>query len=89
MTPKTVDFVLHSRPPFILAVDVPYYRERARMEKIVKDIPRAHARWIGRRLAGLSHKQIGDAFRAAGYAPSEVEAYTRKVRERINALNKL
>jgi hypothetical protein len=59
------------------------------MEKISNHIPRAHARWIGAWLGRLSNRQIGDAFRAAGYAPGEVNAYTRKVHERIRELNAL
>jgi hypothetical protein len=89
ITPTTVDLVLHSRPPLLYAVAVPYYVKRTRMEKIAEDIPRAHARWIGQWLAQLSHQQIRDAFRGAGYAPREAQAYAIKVRERINHLNEL
>jgi len=87
--PQKVDFVLHSRPFFLYAIWVPYYYQRAKMEKIVKDIPRDHAKWIGELLAQLSEQQISDAFRAAGYSPSEVKAFTKKVRERIEELNEL
>lgn len=87
--PDRVDFVLHSRPFFLLAVNVPYYCERTRMESIVKDIPRADARWLGQLLARLSDQQISDAFRAAGYALPETEACTRTLRQRITALTKL
>jgi hypothetical protein len=84
-----VDLVLHSRPPALYAVAVPYYVKRVRMEIVSEDIPRAHARWIGGLLGRLSESQIRDAFRSAGYSPSEVNAYTRKVRERIVLLNRL
>lgn len=87
--PTKVDLVLNSRPPLLYAVAVPYFYKRTRMENVAEDIPRAHARWIGSWLARLSPEQIGDAFRAAGYAPSEVTAYTSKVRERIRLLNRL
>jgi hypothetical protein len=87
--PGKVDFVLHSRPPVIYAVAVPYYHERAKMENVAEDIPRAHARWVGSWLAQLSAQQISDVFRAAGYAPHEVAAYSAKVRERIRQLNEL
>ena len=89
ITPKTIDLVLHSRPPILYAVAVPYYVKRVRMRKVAEDIPRAHARWIGRWLGRLSNKQIRDAFRAADYAPHEADAYTGKVRERISQLNEL
>ena len=87
--PRTVDLTLHSRPPILFAVHVPYYRERTRMGKISDDIPRAHAKWIGNLLSQLSAKQIGDAFRAAGYSPLEVQHYSRKVQERIQQLEAL
>jgi hypothetical protein len=88
-TNKDVDLVIHNRPPILYAVAVPYYVDRVKMEKVSEDIPRSHARWIGQHLAQLSNRQIGDAFRAAGYAPFEIDGYTRKVRDRINQLNSL
>jgi len=89
VAPGTVDLTLHSRPPIVLAAYVPYYRERTRMGKVSEDIPRAHARWIGQWLSQLSQRQISDVFRAAGYGGSEVQQYSRKVRERIRQLNAL
>jgi hypothetical protein len=88
-TPTTVDLVLHSRPSLLYAVAVPYYLQRARMEKVAEDIPRAHALWIGQWLARLSDKQMVDAFLGAGYTPQEAEAYAGKLQERINLLNAL
>jgi hypothetical protein len=87
--PGEIDLVLKSRPPILYAVAIPYYIERTRMEKIADDIPLAHARWIGQLLAQLSDRQIRDAFRGAGYAAHEVDAYARKVRERIAQLRSL
>ncbi|MCI0490686.1 MAG: hypothetical protein L0229_29180 [Blastocatellia bacterium] len=89
ITPKTVDLILHSRPPILYAMAVPYYVKRVRMRKVAEDIPRAHARWMGGWLNRLSNKQIRDAFRAADYTPHEANAYTGKVRERIRQLNEL
>jgi len=88
-TPEFVDFHLHSRPPFLLHADVGYYRERSRMDQIVKRIPRADARWLGGLLGRLSDKQISDAFQAAGYGPEEVESFTQGLRQRIAELNNL
>jgi hypothetical protein len=88
-TNKEVDLVLNSRPPALYAVAVPYYVKRTKMEKVGEDIPRSHARWIGQWLAQLSPGQIRDAFRAAGYSPSEVDAYSHKVLERIRQLHML
>jgi hypothetical protein len=88
-TSASVDFVLHSRPFFLTAVDVPNYQMRTRIEAVTKAIPRADAKWLGRRLSLLSDTQIGDGFRAGGYTADEVAIYTRAVRNRITQLNAL
>jgi hypothetical protein len=85
-TPEFVDFVLNSRPPLLFVFDIPYYREKAEIEKIAQHIPRADAAWIGGLLAQLSEDQVRDAFKAAGYEPDETEGYTKVVRERIAKL---
>ena len=89
VTPSHVDFVLHSRPFFPTVVHITNYRFRMRMESIVKDIPLADARWIGGRLSQLSAVQIGDCFRAGGFAPADVVIYTQAVMARIAALRDL
>jgi hypothetical protein len=89
ITPDHVDFVLHSRPLFIAAFDVPNYHERTAMQSITKHIPRSDAKWLGQRLAQLTEDQIRDCFRAGGYTPEEVEGYTRVIRHRIAELNAL
>lgn len=88
-TSTSVDFALHSRPFFLTAVDVPNYQMRTRLEAIARNIPRADARWLGRRLSLLSERQVGDGFRAGGYTPDEVAVYTQALRTRIAALNAL
>jgi hypothetical protein len=88
-TPDFVDFVLHSRPFFLSAIDVPNYLDRTRMEQVTKHIPHADAAWLGHRLAMLSEEQIRDAFRAGGYTLEEIEVYTRAVRKRITDLDAL
>jgi hypothetical protein len=88
-TPELVDFELRGRPFFLLAIDIPHYVERSRMEAITRRIPRVDAQWIGHRLAMLSPEQIRDGFRSAGYTPEEVEAFTQVVRKRIAALDAL
>ena len=65
---------------------VRHYREYSGMEKIVKHIPRDHARWLGQRLSRLSEEQLKDCFRAAGYQPDEVDGYASVVRMRIAEL---
>jgi hypothetical protein len=89
VTPVYVDFVMHSRPFFLSFFNLPNYRFRMRMESVVKHIPIADARWIGNRLGQLSTEQISDCFRAGGFSPVDVEAYTQVVRQRIAALKKL
>lgn len=89
VTPDDVDLVLHSRPFFLTAIDVPNYQMRTRIEAITRKIPRADARWLGRRLSLLSDRQIGDGFRAGGYTADEVAVYTRALRKRINELKAL
>ena len=56
---------------------------------IGKHIPREDAKWVGSLLAQLSPQQIGDAFRAAGYSPEDVEANTQAVISRIEELKRL
>ena len=87
VTPEHVDFVLSSRPLFITAIDVPNYATRTHMQDIVKDIPVADAKWLGKLLEPLSDEQIRDCFRAAGYSPEDVESNAAMVKERIRALN--
>lgn len=89
VTAEHVDFVLQSRPFFPFVVHLPAYRSRTRMESIVKGIPINDARWIGNRLGELSVEQINDCFRASGFSPSDVEAYTRVVMQRIALLKML
>jgi hypothetical protein len=88
VTPEYVDFVMHSRPIFLMAM-FPYYHTRARMEKITKHVPRADVKWLAQRLSRLSAEQIRDSFRAAGYTTGEIEEYTRAVQKRIAELNAL
>lgn len=84
-----VDFEMSSRPFFLLSINAPNYIERTKMQKIVKEIPRADARWLGDLLGQLSAVQVADAFRAAGYSQEQITLYTAKVRERIAALKGL
>jgi hypothetical protein len=90
VTPDQVDFVMHSRPFFLLYVfRHGYYSLRTRMESVTKHVPIADARWLGNLLGQLSTDQIGDCFRAGGFSPAEVEGYNRVVMQRIDALKKL
>jgi hypothetical protein len=88
-TPGFVDFVLHSRPFFLGALNISNYQTRTHMEEVAKKIPRADAKWLGRRLSMLSPQQIRDCFRAAGYSSNDIEIYTRAIRQRIADLQAL
>jgi hypothetical protein len=89
VTKDYVDFVLHSRPLFLTAVDVHNYIHRSDVINVTRHIPLADAKWMGQRLGQLSDEQIRDCFRAAGYSPEEVEGYSKAVQERIAELNAL
>jgi hypothetical protein len=88
-TSDVIDFVMHSRPFFLSAINVHNYRDRTRMEQVTRHIPRADAQWLGRRLSTLSDEQIRDGFRAGGYAREELDMYTRAMRKRIAELGAL
>jgi len=55
----------------------------------LKGITVENARWMGSMLGRLSEKQLGDAFRAAGFDDSEVATYVRAMHERIGELQNL
>ena len=85
-----VDFVMATRPlPLFAPFEPQNFAQRSKLEAVTKHIPRANAKWIGQQLSRLSTKQIGDAFRAAGYSNEEVEGYTQAVMARIAQLNAL
>jgi len=85
----TVDFRSPAFPGPIFVFDPPVFISRIRLERVGRGIPRNDARWLGRILAGLSQRQIEDAFRAAGYFPHEVEGYSKIIGERIAELSDL
>jgi len=85
-TATTVDFSTPGRPEFVWLVHPHDYATHLQMRWIGKNIPRADARWIGQLLARLSHRQIEDAFRAAGYSPADVQAFSAVVERRIALL---
>ena len=84
-----VDFESPARPSAVLLVNPIQYFRRVSMRHIGHNVPRQDARWMGQLLARLSPRQIEDAFRAAGYAPREVEGFARIVEARIDALNSI
>jgi hypothetical protein len=65
------------------------YKMRVRLVHLGQDIPEQDALWLGHLMSRLSHAQICDAFRAAGYSPDEVEGFAGVVEKRIAELNAL
>jgi hypothetical protein len=88
-SPEFLDFVVPAAPKLNTFVDVPELTRRLNLRWIGQHIPLADVRWMAHLLAQLSPGQIRDAFRAAGYSPLEVEAYSRVVEQRIAQLGKL
>ncbi len=84
-----VDFHLASKPHPLNAVIFPHWIELRKREKVVKNIPIEHVRWIGGLLSQLSMQQIREAFRASGYSPQEADGFTQALQERIQELKRL
>jgi len=89
MNADFVNFAVPARPQINGAVAPANFIERFGMQWIGRRIPRQDARWMGRLLARLSHQQIRDAFRAAGYSADEVEGFAQIVESRIAELKVL
>lgn len=63
-----------------------YLFYKGKRQDLFDDIRVDEARWIAGLLSKLSERQVGDAFRAANYAPDEVRVLTAAVRARIDEL---
>jgi hypothetical protein len=85
-TADYVDFGAPSRPELFVFFNPAEFFPRMNMRWIGKRIPRSDARWMGQLLARLSHEQIRDAFRAAGYTPEETDGFAKVVERRIGQL---
>jgi hypothetical protein len=62
------------------------FNYKGKRQDLFKGITVEQARWIGEWLARLSDQQIMDAFRAANYAPDQIQMFMDTVKWRINAL---
>ncbi len=82
-------FITKVTPQYVNFSDPSRFDPIHRVEWIGRRIPRADARWIGQLLSRLSDDQIQDAFRAAGYKPEEVKAFSAVMEERIAELKEL
>jgi hypothetical protein len=55
---------------------------------LMKGITVAEARWLSNLLNKLSEQQIRDIFRAANYAPGDVDLFTQAVKKKIDELDR-
>lgn len=65
------------------------FHYKGKDQDALKGITVEKAKWMGSMLGRLSEKQLGDAFRAAGFDDSEVSTYVRAMQERIGELQNL
>jgi ribosomal protein L12E/L44/L45/RPP1/RPP2 len=81
----------YSAQPFIEGVrnGEVVFHYKGKDPKALAGVTVENARWMGGLLGRLTDKQLSDAFRAGGFADSEVTTYTRAIRARINELKNL
>lgn len=84
-TETYVDFATPSRSYNPLA----FFSRKSGTTWVGRQVPRKDAKWIGGLLVQLSHKQIEDAFWAAGYQVNDVNGFADVVEARIRALSDL
>ena len=84
-----INFNVPAPPKFNTFVDIPELKRRLGLCWLGHHIPLKDVQWVAHLLAQLSPNQIRDAFRAAGYTPEQVEAYSRVVEQRIAQLQQL
>ncbi len=61
---------------------------KGKNRSLMKGITVAEARWLSNLLNRLSDQQIRDSFRAANYGPSDIELFTRAVKNKIDELDR-
>lgn len=61
---------------------------KGKSRSLIKGITVAEARWLSNLLNRLSDQQIRDIFAAANYGPSDVEVFTRAVKNKIEELDR-
>ncbi len=59
---------------------------RGRSQSLFKSVPVEHARWFAGIISQFSDNQFRDAFRAAEGSATEVEGFTKRLRQKINEL---
>jgi hypothetical protein len=61
---------------------------KGKNRSLIKGFTVADGRWLLNRLNKLSDQQIRDVFRAANYAPAEVDLFTQAVKNKISELDR-
>jgi hypothetical protein len=61
---------------------------KGKNRKLFKGFTVSEGRWLANLLRRLSDQQIRDAFRAARYSPTQVDTYTRAVKNKIDELDR-
>lgn len=89
ITAESVNFKTPSRPSIMYAGRPISYIQRTHLDGLLNNVPRDDARWMGQLLSRLSASQLQDAFRAAGYAPNQIDEFSKTVEDRIAQLNRL
>jgi hypothetical protein len=89
VTPEYVSFNFPTHLTYFYVLRVKLFISQRRQRWIGQKIPRSDVEWIASLLSQLSLEQIRDAFRAGGYSPEQVEAYSAAVQARIAALTRL
>ena len=89
VTPEYVSFNFPTHPAIYHVFNLPYFIHGTHNRWIGQQIPRGDVKWIASLLAQLSPQQIKDAFRAAGYRPEQIDAFSEVLQDRIAELSKL
>ncbi|MCA1631179.1 MAG: hypothetical protein LC785_14795 [Acidobacteria bacterium] len=78
----------YGKDPFLEEVkgDRVFLFYKGKRQDLFDDLRVGEARWIASLLSKLSARQIADAFRAANYAPAEVQTLAAAVRSRVGEL---
>ena len=87
VTPEYVSFNFPTPPAIYHIFNLPYFIHQLRNRWIGKKIPRQDVKWIASLLTQLTPEQIHDAFRAGGYNPEQVEAFSAALQARIAQLS--
>ena len=92
VTPTYVDFNFPTHPNisyYVPLFEFPFVWRQWRHRWIGRHIPIEDVKWVGSLLSQLSDGQVRDAFKAAGYTPEQVDAFSKALESRITQIAKL